>query len=142
MSLHDQAPAVSRSNDQKKENNDPPKEDCSTDWMATAIPIDTAVALTAAAVGIISDDELFSSSSKGENRSSESTSTEISEHSHIRELVNESGKNLQSLDAYTTDASETLRDDLDVGQKLEVVACANPRICLMDPANSEPLIRW
>lgn len=142
MSLHDQAPALSRSNDQKKENNDPPKEDCSTDWMDTAIPIDNAVALTAAAVGIISDDKLFSSSSKGENRSSESTSTETSENSHIRESVNKSGKKLQSLDDYTTDASETPRDDMNVEQKLEVVACANPRICAMDPANSESLIRW
>ncbi|KAL8105859.1 hypothetical protein AgCh_029602 [Apium graveolens] len=117
-SLHDYAPAVSRSNDQK-ENDDPLEEDCSTDWMATAIPIDNAVALTAASVGIVSDDELFSSSSKGEHRSSESTSTETSEHSHIPEIVNESGKNLQSLDDNTSDASETLRDELDVEQKSE-----------------------
>ncbi|XP_074341318.1 uncharacterized protein LOC141678813 [Apium graveolens] len=138
-SLHDYAPAVSRSNDQK-ENDDPLEEDCSTDWMATAIPIDNAVALTAASVGIVSDDELFSSSSKGEHRSSESTSTETSEHSHIPEIVNESGKNLQSLDDNTSDASETLRDELDVEQKSEVVTCANPRMYVMDLANSESLI--
>lgn len=143
MSLHDHAPAVSRSNDQKKENDDPPKEECYTNWMATAIPIDSAVALTAAAAGIISDDEIFSSSSRGEQRSSDSTSTETSEHSHVREIVNESGKNLQSIDDYTSEASETLGDGLDVEQKLEVVAGANPKIYAMDhPASSESLIRW
>ncbi|KAK1380733.1 UDENN domain-containing protein [Heracleum sosnowskyi] len=140
VSLYDQAPSLSRSNDQKKENNDPPKEEYSTDWMATAIPIESAVALTAAAAGIISDDELFSSSSKGEHRSSESTSTETSEHKHIREIVNGSGKNFHSLDDHTNETPETLHDDLDVEQRSEVVACANPRIYGMDPSNSESLI--
>ncbi|WOH13327.1 hypothetical protein DCAR_0832836 [Daucus carota subsp. sativus] len=140
VSLHDHAPSISRSHDQKKENGDPHKQESSADWMATAIPLDNAVALTAAAAGFITDDEIYSSSPKGEHCSSERTSTETSEHSHVQEIVIESGKNLKSLDDCTSEASETLPDGLGVEHKLQVVD-ANPRIHAVDhPESYESLI--
>lgn len=56
-----------------------------SDWRTSAIPIDSAVALTAAAAGIISDDEISASSLKtSEPRSPESgTTSETSELSQV-----------------------------------------------------------
>ncbi|XP_010264819.1 PREDICTED: uncharacterized protein LOC104602732 isoform X2 [Nelumbo nucifera] len=50
--------------DQMNENNDSPNRDCYSDWMDSAIPLDNAVALSAAAVGLISDDRIPSFSSR------------------------------------------------------------------------------
>ncbi|XP_022991951.1 uncharacterized protein LOC111488447 isoform X1 [Cucurbita maxima] len=74
ISLTDYVPSVSRSN--YNENVDSPERESLGDWMASAIPIHSAVALTAAAAGIISDDEILTSSMKmWEPRSPESGTT-------------------------------------------------------------------
>ena len=74
ISLTDYVPSVSRSNN--NENVESPERESVGDWMASAIPIHSAVALTAAAAGIISDDEILTSSMKmWEPRSPESGTT-------------------------------------------------------------------
>lgn len=77
-------PSVARPN--HNENVDSPERDSFSDLMTSAIPIDSAVALTAAAAGIISDDEILSSSMKMcEPRSPESgTTSDTSELSQVR----------------------------------------------------------
>ncbi|XP_022157514.1 uncharacterized protein LOC111024191 isoform X2 [Momordica charantia] len=63
ISLTDYVPTESRPN-QLNENVDSPKRESFSDWMTSAIPIDSAVALTAAAAGIISDDKILTPSVK------------------------------------------------------------------------------
>lgn len=83
ISLTDYVPSVSRS--KNNENVDSPGRKSSSDWMTSAIPIHSAVALTAAAAGIISDDEVLTSSVKTwEPRSPESgTTSDASELSQL-----------------------------------------------------------
>ncbi|TYK24604.1 DENN domain-containing protein [Cucumis melo var. makuwa] len=80
ISLTDSVPSAPRSN--QNGNVDSPERKSSGDWMTSAIPIHSAVTLTAAAAGIISDDEILTSSVKMvEPQSPESCTT-----SHASEL--------------------------------------------------------
>ncbi|KAK2986348.1 hypothetical protein RJ640_026612 [Escallonia rubra] len=98
-------------NDQLNEMGDSPKQECYKDWMASAIPVDSAVALTAAAVGIISDEEVRSSSSRWETHSPEScTASEISEYSQGQDMDKNGRKNLHFFDDYFSEASENRSD--------------------------------
>ncbi|KDP26451.1 hypothetical protein JCGZ_17609 [Jatropha curcas] len=79
------------------------------DWTASAIPVDSAVAITAAAAGIISDDEVHSSSpKKWESHSPGSGSaSEASDLSQAREVEKDSKKNAQDFDDCASESSET-----------------------------------
>lgn len=85
ISLTDYVPTESRPN-QLNENVDSPKRESFSDWMTSAIPIDSAVALTAAAAGIISDDKILTPSVKTlEPRTpGSSTTSEATELSQVR----------------------------------------------------------
>lgn len=85
--------------------------------MAYAIPLNSALAVTAAAAGIISDDELPSSSLRmSEPPSAESvTANEASDFSEVKEVDKEAGQNLQYLDGY---ASETLEPQFDGPERM------------------------
>ena len=87
------------------------------DWMASAIPLTSAVAITAAAAGIISDDKVLSSSSRMlEPPSTESvTANEASDFSEIKEVDKEAVKNLQYFDDC---ASETLEPQFDGSERM------------------------
>nr|XP_009790647.1 PREDICTED: uncharacterized protein LOC104238072 isoform X2 [Nicotiana sylvestris] len=85
INLTDFIPSASKMNDASNANVDSPYRDDEADWTASAIPVDCAIALTAAAAGIISDDEVPSSSSKWEVSSPVSvTASEASDHSQAR----------------------------------------------------------
>ncbi|XP_075100932.1 uncharacterized protein LOC107783660 isoform X3 [Nicotiana tabacum] len=85
INLTDFIPSASKMNDASNASVDSPYRDDEADWTASAIPVDCAIALTAAAAGIISDDEVPSSSSKWEVSSPVSvTASEASDHSQAR----------------------------------------------------------
>lgn len=80
MTLADTISSVPKLNDHTNENSESPHRECDADLIASAIPVDSAVALTAAAAGIISDDDFRSSSSRWEPHSPESYSaSEVSD---------------------------------------------------------------
>lgn len=115
MSLNDYIPSVSKPHDQMNENSDSPDREGDSDLMASAIPLDSAVALTAAAAGIISDDEVPSRSSRTwEPKSPESaTASEASEFSQVREVDKDCRRNSQVFDDFASEASETRSDCLE-----------------------------
>lgn len=152
MSLTDVVP-VSKLHDPITDSVDSPETDYFNDWMASAIPVDSAVALTAAAAGIISDDEIPSSSLKTwEPRSPESiTASEASDTSQLRETDKDDRKNLQYCDDCTSEASENRSDNLermcatyDSGQASpEIGTFSGYRTRTLERlASSESLFRW
>ncbi|KAK3013808.1 hypothetical protein RJ639_009734 [Escallonia herrerae] len=111
INFADYASPLSTLNDQLNEMGDSPKQECYKDWMASAIPVDSAVALTAAAVGIISDEEVRSSLSRWETHSPKSCSaSEISEYSQGQDMDKNGRKNLHFFDDYSFEASENRSD--------------------------------
>ncbi|XP_058197386.1 uncharacterized protein LOC131313219 isoform X1 [Rhododendron vialii] len=75
MSLTDCFPSATNLPDTMNDSDSPPFKDCCTDWTASVIPVDSAVALTAAAAGIISDDDIRSPSGRSGSPSPEGGST-------------------------------------------------------------------
>ncbi|KAB1208648.1 DENN domain-containing protein 5B [Morella rubra] len=61
LTLTDYVPSATKSHDQMNGNVDSPAREHPSDLMASAIPVDSALALTAAAAGFIPDDEIPSS---------------------------------------------------------------------------------
>lgn len=96
LTLTDYVPSVTKSHDQMYGNVDSPAREHPSDLMASAIPVDSALALTAAAAGFIPDDEIPSSLLKiWEPQSPESvTVSEASDSSQV------SSKNSQYFDEY------------------------------------------
>ncbi|KAG8641857.1 hypothetical protein MANES_12G041101v8 [Manihot esculenta] len=96
--------------------------ECDVDWMASAIPVDSAVALTAAAAGIISDDEIRTSSPKTwESHSPESgRASEASDSSHVREVDRDGRKNFDDCASESSethsDAAERINESCEHGQ--------------------------
>ncbi|KAL9436186.1 hypothetical protein AB3S75_022275 [Citrus x aurantiifolia] len=114
MSLTDIVPSTPKLNDPINDSDSPEREDYN-DWTASAIPVDSVVALTAAAAGIISDDEVTSSSIKiSEPRTPESvTASEGSDTSQLREIDKDDRKNLPCFDDFASEASENRSDNLE-----------------------------
>ncbi|KAF6144397.1 hypothetical protein GIB67_024624 [Kingdonia uniflora] len=103
MTLTDHIPSVIKVQDQMNENEDFPNREWSVEWTTCAIPLDSAVALTAAAAGIISDDDVPSFSFRsGESQSPESVSTS--------DASSQAKRSLQILDDYLSETSETRSD--------------------------------
>ncbi|KAB1213817.1 DENN domain-containing protein 4C [Morella rubra] len=96
LTLTDYVPSATKSHDQMNGNVDSPAREHPSDLMASAIPVDSALALTAAAAGFIPDDEIPSSLLKiWEPQSPESvTVSEASDSSQV------SSKNSQYFDEY------------------------------------------
>ncbi|XP_058101310.1 uncharacterized protein LOC131245702 isoform X2 [Magnolia sinica] len=104
MALSDYVPSVIRMQDQMTENCDSPITEGSVDWMTSAIPVDSVLGLTAAAAGLISDNEVHLFSLRQlEPQSPESVSTRgASDLSQGRELDEDTRKNLQHFDDYAS----------------------------------------
>ncbi|XP_057964070.1 uncharacterized protein LOC131155149 [Malania oleifera] len=115
MTLSDYVPSMSKLHDQTNENIDSPDRECFADWRASAIPVDSAVALTAAAAGIRLDDDARSSSPRRwEPHSPESaTASEASDFSQVKETDKDGGKNVLYFDDYASEASEVHSDCLE-----------------------------
>ncbi|KAK3007564.1 hypothetical protein RJ639_014410 [Escallonia herrerae] len=110
INFADYVSPLSTLDDQLNEMGDSPKQECNKDWMASAIPVDSAVALTAAAVGIISDEE-------------------------FRDMDKNRGKNLHFFDDYSSEALENRSDGFErmhrhygnSGTPIKVGAYVSPR---------------
>lgn len=115
MSLASCMPSVSKQHGQMNENVDCLDREYDADWMASAIPVDCAVALTAAAAGIISDDVIPTLSPKiWEPQSPESiTASEASDSSQAREVDKDGRKYLQYFDDYASLSPESHCDALE-----------------------------
>ncbi|KAJ6333947.1 hypothetical protein OIU78_010948 [Salix suchowensis] len=122
MSLASCMPSVSKQHGQMNENVDCLDREYDADWMASAIPVDCAVALTAAAAGIISDDVIPTLSPKiWEPQSPESiTASEASDSSQAREVDKDGRKYLQYFDDYASLSPESHCDALErMSRRLE-----------------------
>ncbi|XP_074268698.1 uncharacterized protein LOC141592043 [Silene latifolia] len=105
MTLYDYSPSISREQDQFHGNFDSPKREGLGDWMSSAIPVDSAVALTAAAAGIIPDDGAPIISPKTlESPPSSGSTSEISEFSPAKEADGRTSP--QDSDDHSSDVSE------------------------------------
>lgn len=102
ISLGDFSPSPSRGPDLFSGNLDSPDRE---GWMSSAIPVDSAFVLTAAAAGIITYDEVSSASKIGETPSrSSGDGSEASDFGPPKEIDK---SNLQDSDHRASDASET-----------------------------------
>ncbi|KAK4338698.1 hypothetical protein RND71_043185 [Anisodus tanguticus] len=111
INLTDFIPSASKMNDASIASVDSSYRDDEADWTASAIPVDSAIALTAAAAGIIDDDEVPSSSSKWEVSSPVSvTASEASDHSQTRGFGKDGGRNIHYVDDCVSEASEVRSD--------------------------------
>lgn len=95
--------------DEMNDHDDSPHKESFYDWMDSAIPVDSALAFTAAGAGIRSDDETPPSSLKiWEPQSPESvTASESSDFSQVRYLDKDGRKDSQCSDDYGFEAIET-----------------------------------
>lgn len=103
MSLCDYSPFPSPSRGPYGNFDSPSRE---IEWMSSAIPVDRAIALTAAAAGIITDDEVPSVSSKIGETQSPSNASEASDFGPFKEVDQDGKRNLQDSDDLASDASE------------------------------------
>lgn len=116
MSLTACMPSVSKQHGQMYENVDCLDREYDADWMASAIPVDSAVALTAAAAaGIIPDYVIPTLSPKiWEPHSPDSvTASEASDSSQAREVDKDGRKYLQYFDDYASLSPESHCDALE-----------------------------
>ncbi|ONH93105.1 hypothetical protein PRUPE_8G213500 [Prunus persica] len=109
ISLHDYVPTLPKVHDEMNDHDDSPHKESFYDWMDSAIPVDSALAFTAAGAGIRSDDETPPSSLKiWEPQSPESvTASESSDFSQVRYLDKDGRKDSQCSDDYGFEAIET-----------------------------------
>lgn len=152
MTLTESTPSPSKLHDPINGSVDLPNGEYINEWMASAIPVDNAVALTAAAAGIISNNEIPSSQKKSEPHSPESvTASDASDISQLREIDKDNKKNLQYFDDCASEASENRSDNLErIYGSLEngraypeIGTLASSRThTLKRLASSEYLFRW
>lgn len=108
ISISSYSPSPSRSHDQFHSNFDSPDREGSSDWMSSAIPVESAVVLTAAAAGIITCDEVSSTAKIGETPScSSGDGSEASDFGPAKEIDQDGKSNLQDSNGRASDASET-----------------------------------
>ncbi|XP_048232820.1 uncharacterized protein LOC8266500 isoform X2 [Ricinus communis] len=136
-------PLASKPHDQMNKNVGYPYKECGFDWTASAIPVDSAVALTAAAAGIISDDEVPTSSPKtSESHSPESCSaSDASDLSQARDMDNNGKKNMQYFDECASLSSEARSDALERMDGSYESGQASPDIVTFNCSRSQALER-
>ncbi|KAJ7972573.1 DENN domain containing protein [Quillaja saponaria] len=116
MTLTGYIPAIPRLDDQMNANDESPERESFGGWMASAVPVDSAAVLTAAAAGTISDDEFPEFSLKiSEPVPSESvTPSDASELGHIREIDKDGRKDVLYHDDCASEITETHPDALEI----------------------------
>ncbi|XVF32307.1 hypothetical protein REPUB_Repub17cG0070800 [Reevesia pubescens] len=112
VSLNDYVPSVSKLDEEMNDSTDSPSGEYVNDWMASAIPVNSAVAISATAAGIVTDDEVSSASLKiSSPQSPESiTASVASDLGHIRETEKDGRKNVLYFDDNISEASENHSD--------------------------------
>ncbi|XP_065873315.1 uncharacterized protein [Euphorbia lathyris] len=108
-------PPAPKPHDQMNSNDLYNDKDSGFDWTASAIPIDNAVALAAAAAGMVPDVEIPNLSPKTyESNSPESaTISDASDLSHLREVDKDDRKNAHDFDDCASESSEARSDALE-----------------------------
>ncbi|XP_048337469.2 uncharacterized protein LOC107405233 isoform X1 [Ziziphus jujuba] len=107
MSLTNFVPSIPKMHDQMHDSGRSSERESFSDWMTSAITVDSAATLAAAAAGIISDDEIPSHLLKiWESHSPESIApSEASDFSQVRDIDKDDRKHLQHCDDYGSEAS-------------------------------------
>ncbi|BAT85593.1 hypothetical protein VIGAN_04315600 [Vigna angularis var. angularis] len=113
MSLSGSVPSSPKLDDQMRSKEEKsPENETFSEWMDSAIPLDGAAAIAAAAAGIISDDESQQLSPKIRDYRCQSpvsgSASDASDSSQFRDTDKEDRKNLQVLDNCEFKAPETL----------------------------------
>lgn len=112
MTITGSTPSTPKLGDQMSSNANSPDRESFSDWMDCAIPLDGAAIITAAAAGIISDDEIIQLSPKRWDSRCQSpvsvTASDASDHWQVRDIDKDGRKNLQDHDNCTFGAPETL----------------------------------
>ncbi|KAG9154348.1 hypothetical protein Leryth_000784 [Lithospermum erythrorhizon] len=145
MTLFDYAPSSLNSSDRMSDNIDSSYDECESEWMASAIPVTNVVALTAAAAGIISDDEIRSSSSRCEpfSPASASFSETSADHSEARDFFKDGKRNSNYVNGCASEDPATHFDSSDRwhgahenGQTSEIGSHNLPIHCTMEDTES------
>ncbi|XP_026449679.1 uncharacterized protein LOC113349852 isoform X2 [Papaver somniferum] len=144
VALTDHTASVLKSHNKINENNVSRDSDSNADWKASAIPLDSAVALTAAAAGIISDEDVPTFSVSFSETPESVSATEALDIRQKREVDAANEKNLQDFDGFESETSETrcgeherVNGNYVSGQTSpEVGSFFLPRSCTMDRAAS------
>lgn len=154
LTLTGSIPSTPKLDDQMSSNANSPERESFSDWMACAIPLDGAAAITAAAAGIISDDEIPQLSPKIWDSRSQSpvsvTASDASDFFQVRDIDKDGRKNLQDHDNCAFEAPET-HDSMErmhgnyendqVSPKVGTPFSARSR-ALERLGSSESLFRW
>ncbi|XP_061341496.1 uncharacterized protein LOC133287828 [Gastrolobium bilobum] len=111
MTLTGCFPSTPKLDDQMNSNAYSPERESFSDWMACAIPLEGAAVITAAAAGIISDDEIPQSSPKIWDSHCPSpisvTASDASDSCQVRDIDKDGRKNLPDHDNCAFEAPET-----------------------------------
>lgn len=150
MSLTDYVPSVPKTQGQMHETVRFPERESMSDWMASAIPVDCALSLAAAAAGIILDEEIQTPSPKlWESQSPESvTLSEASDFSQLRDIDKEVTKHSNDCDDYGFETSGTSPEKVDASCESslaspEVGTSFSSRVRTLERlGSSESLFRW
>ncbi|KAK7396487.1 hypothetical protein VNO78_17528 [Psophocarpus tetragonolobus] len=112
MTLTGSIPSSPKLDDQMSSNDNSPERESFSDWMDCAIPIDGAAVITAAAAGIISDDEIPQLSPKRWDCHCQSPvsveASDASDYFQVRDTDKDGRKNLKDHDNRYFAAPETL----------------------------------
>lgn len=139
-------PSTPKLDDQMSSNGNSPERESFSDWMDCAIPLDGAAIITAAAAGIISDDEIPQLSPKRWDYHCQSpvsvAASDASDVCQVKDIDKDGKKNLQDHDncafeaPETHDSMERMHGNCDVGTPLSA------RGRLERLGSSESLFRW
>ncbi|KAF8007236.1 hypothetical protein BT93_K1284 [Corymbia citriodora subsp. variegata] len=115
MTLTSYIPSETNAHDVISKNDEYHDNDYRTDWMASAIPLHSAFALTAAAAGLAQDSGISSSSIRSQETQSPeaATASDVSESSHGRQIDNDVGRLMLHSDDNTSEISETRSESLE-----------------------------
>ncbi|XP_020213836.1 uncharacterized protein LOC109798048 [Cajanus cajan] len=111
MTLTSCIPSTAKLDDQRSSNAYSPDRESFSDWMNCAIPVDGAAVISAAAAGIISDDEMLQLSPKIWDSRCQSpvsvTASDTSDYFQYRDIDKDGRKNLQDQDNCAFETLET-----------------------------------
>ncbi|KAL2238699.1 UNVERIFIED_CONTAM: DENN domain-containing protein 5B [Sesamum indicum] len=97
---------------------DSPYGESDTDWMVSEIPVNGSVALTSAATGVMSDEEIPSSIWEPFSPVS-ATISDASDRSQMRELDKDGSTNMHAFDDYISENSEKRSNSLDQTKRIQ-----------------------
>ncbi|KAL0459343.1 UNVERIFIED_CONTAM: DENN domain-containing protein 5B [Sesamum latifolium] len=116
--LADYVPSQSMPKNHVNGNIDSPYGESDADWMASEIPVNGATALTSAAAGVMSDEEIPSSIWEPFSPVI-ATIGDASDRSQMRELDKDGSTNMHAFDGYISENSEKPSNSLEQTQRIQ-----------------------